>query len=143
MELHFSKFFCNRIRQDGTILPRNSKIQIILLFLSFWYCKMQDLRSFQGLCPLDPHQRTVLPVLAGGLTAPPDPSCSGLGNDLRSMHRPGQHFFIYILAGSYDFCRVVTAGVLTFFGSKNDSAPALLYSKYCTAPNVPGYDKFL
>ena len=44
-------------------------------------------------------------------------------------------FFIYILAGSYDFCRVVTAGVLTFFGSKNDFAPALLYSQYCTAPN--------
>ena len=43
-------------------------------------------------------------------------------------------FFICILAGSYDFCRVVTAGVLTIFGSKNDSAPSLLYSKYCTAP---------
>ena len=43
-------------------------------------------------------------------------------------------FYIYVLTGSYDFCRVVTAGVLTFFGSKNDSAPALLYSKYCTAP---------
>ena len=27
-------------------------------------------------------------------------------------------FFIYILAGSYDFCRVVTAGVLTFLASK-------------------------
>ena len=25
-------------------------------------------------------------------------------------------------------------GVLTFFSSKNDSAPTLLYSKYCTAP---------
>ena len=33
METNFSKFFCNRIRQDGTTLPRNSKIQIILLFL--------------------------------------------------------------------------------------------------------------
>ena len=44
-------------------------------------------------------------------------------------------FFIYILAGSYDFCRVVTAEVLTFFGSKNDSVPALLYSKYCMAPD--------
>ena len=43
-------------------------------------------------------------------------------------------FFIHILAGSYDFFRVVTAGVLTFFGPKNDSARALLYSKYCMAP---------
>ena len=76
METHFSKFFCNRIRQDGTILLRNSKIRIILLFL-----------------------------------------------------------ILYILTGSYDFCRVVTTGVLTFFGSKNDSAPALLHSKYCTTPN--------
>ena len=31
------------------------------------------------------------PVLAGGLTAPQ--TLAGLGNDLRSMHRPGQHFF--------------------------------------------------
>ena len=30
----------------------------------------------------------------------------------------------------------MAAGVSTFFGSKNDSAPALLYSKYCTAHNV-------
>ena len=43
-------------------------------------------------------------------------------------------FFICILAGSYDFCRNVTAGVLPFFGSKNDSAPALLYSKYTARP---------
>ena len=44
-------------------------------------------------------------------------------------------FFICKLAGSYDFCRVVTAEVLTLFGSKNDSAPALLYSKYFLDPN--------
>ena len=29
---------------------------------------------------------------------------------------------------------VVTAGVLTFFCFKNDSAPALFYSKSCMAP---------
>ena len=45
-------------------------------------------------------------------------------------------FIIYILAGSYDFCRVVTAEVLTFLVPKNDSAPALLYSKYRTAPKI-------
>ena len=72
------------------------------------------------------------PVPAGSLQRPQTPA--GLGNDLWSLHDWANTFFIYILAGSYDICRVVTAGVLTFFGSKNDSAPALLYSKYCAAP---------
>ena len=32
MRTHLSKCSCNQIRQDGTILPRNSKIETILLF---------------------------------------------------------------------------------------------------------------
>ena len=32
MRTHLSKCSCNRIRQDGTILPINSKIETILLF---------------------------------------------------------------------------------------------------------------
>ena len=34
MGTHLSKCFCNRIRQDGTILPINSKVETILLFLT-------------------------------------------------------------------------------------------------------------
>ena len=32
MRAHLSKYSCNQTRQNGTILPRNSKIETILLF---------------------------------------------------------------------------------------------------------------
>ena len=39
-------------------------------------------------------------------------------------------FFIYILAGSYDFCRVVTAGVLTFL------VPKMILHRPCYTVNI-------
>ena len=36
MGTHYSKRFCNRIRQDGTILPTNSKIETALLFFTIF-----------------------------------------------------------------------------------------------------------
>ena len=74
MGTHLSKCFCNRIRQDGTILPSNSKIQIIF--------------GASGR-PWTPPE--TCPVPAGGLQRPQTPA--GLANDLWSLHRPGQHFF--------------------------------------------------
>ena len=78
MGTHLSKCFCNWIRQDGTILPRNSKIETILLFFTiFGSAKRKIFTASGGLHPLYPTRHTstrhllwtVLDPL--GLTMPP------------------------------------------------------------------------
>ena len=129
MGTHLSKCFCNRIRQDGTILPRNSKLETILLF-----SVVQNARSSKllGASTLYPHQTPALDPMEG--LQRPRPLLDKAVTYGPDRTDRANTFFIHILAGSYVFADLWRQGSRLFFGSKNESAPALLYSKYCMAP---------
>ena len=79
MGTHFFKCFCNRIRQDGTILPRNSKIETILLFLTIFGSVKYMILELPEALPAGPPPETCL-GLAGAYSTPRPPA--RLWNDL-------------------------------------------------------------
>ena len=79
----------------------------LAVFDYFGIVKCKIFGSSGGFTPLDPHQRFALYSL-GGFQCPQTPS--GLGMTYSQCTDWANTFFICILAGSYDFCRVVRQG---------------------------------
>ena len=135
MGTHLSQCFCNRIREDGSILPRNSKIEITLSFLTILVVQHTRSSELLGASPPIPPPGTCLGP-SGGFTAAPRPHLDKAIAYGHRTDRANVFFFIYILAGSYDFCRLVTAGVLTFWFQKRILHRPCLYTVNIARPLI-------
>ena len=92
----------------GQFCPETQTTNYLAVFDHFGIVKYKIFRASGGFAPLDPHQRPALYSLGGrGAYSAPRPQLDkGMTYGQSTDH--ANTFFIYILAGSYDFCRVVT-----------------------------------